>query len=88
MQTPNNQEDSIQELHDHPVEVIWRGHQNYSTLIKYYILSALSALIVIYLSFAFSWKFIALIILPIGFVINKYFHAKKTILRSTTTVSL
>jgi len=64
---------------EQPINIIWQGHQNYSTIIKYHMIAFLVVLVILYFSIAFSWKFVFLVIVPIIFSLVKFIQAKKTL---------
>ncbi|MBN2823799.1 MAG: hypothetical protein JXQ76_00625 [Campylobacterales bacterium] len=75
METPTHQSPP----QEHPTHIIWSGHQNYSTILKYYVVSLLMAVMTLYLSFAFNYLFLLLLIFPLALLAIKFIQTKKTI---------
>ncbi|MEA2029469.1 MAG: hypothetical protein U9N49_10905 [Campylobacterota bacterium] len=63
---------------EHPVKIIWQGHQNYSTIMKYHFISLLMGMASIYLAIKFTALFLLLLIFPIALSTLKFIQTKKT----------
>jgi len=70
--------EATQTPQEHPLTIIWSGHQNYSTILKYHILSIVVSFLIIYLSIELNWRFLFLLLLPLAFSMVKVLQTKKT----------
>jgi len=66
------------QFEEHPVKIIWKGHQNYSTIMIYHLIALLMGMASIYLAVKFSTLFLVLLIFPIALSLLKFIQTKKT----------
>jgi len=68
--------DTIQE---DSVKIIWSGHQNYSTIMKYTIVSLIMIAITLYLALSVNYLFLLLLIFPLALLAIKFIQTQKSI---------
>ncbi len=66
-------------MQEDSVKIIWSGHQNYSAMMKYTVVSLIMIAITLYLAFATSYLFLLLLIFPLALLTIKLIQTQKSI---------